>query len=131
MRSDSYNTKQKNLIIEIIKKSKKEFTVKDLYNSLEKKVGLTTIYRYIDKLEHDGVLSKSIHSDNVTYYQYLEHCDKEDHFYLKCEKCGNMEHIDCECILDLSNHILKKHKFKTNKDHIIINGICNNCNGYE
>ena len=123
----SYNTKQKDLIINIIKKHKKAFTVKDIYEEVKEETGLTTIYRMIDKLVSDGILTKNISSDNITYYQYLEKCDHENHFYLKCEICGNMTHIDCDCIIQLTNHIFKEHKFKPSKDHIIINGICKNC----
>ena len=65
--------------------------------------------------------------DNVTYYQYLEKCDKLNHFYLKCEKCSDIFHVDCDCVNELSGHILNKHNFKTNGENIIINGICVNC----
>lgn len=123
----SYNTKQKDLIMNIIKKKKNEFTVKDIYEEVKDSTGLTTIYRMIDKLVLDGILTKNISSDNITYYQYLEKCNHENHFYLKCEICGNMTHIDCDCIIDLTNHIFKEHKFKPSKDHIIINGICKKC----
>ncbi len=126
-RGESYNTKQKSLILDAVKKQKKDFTIKDIHIVLNKKVGLTTIYRFIDKLVDDGVLSKFIRNDNMTYYQYLEHCDEENHFYLRCEQCGKMEHVDCECIGDLSSHIFKKHHFKANRENIIINGLCDNC----
>lgn len=126
-RNQSYNTKQKDIILNLIKTQKKEFTIKELYNQINKEVGLTTIYRLVDKLVEEERLRKYIGKDNITYYQYLEECNEENHFYLKCDYCGNMTHIDCDCIEDLSNHIFNKHKFKTNKDHIIINGICNKC----
>ena len=37
MRSDNYNTKQKDLIIDIIKNEHKQFTIKDIYERLEGK----------------------------------------------------------------------------------------------
>lgn len=123
----SYNTKQKDLIIDIIKKKTHEFTIKDIYDDLNTKVGLTTIYRLVDNLIKDNLISKSIGKDNITYYQYLEKCDEDNHFYLKCDKCGNMIHVDCDCIDDLYNHIIKKHKFKLSKENIIIDGICEKC----
>lgn len=126
-RSTNYNTKQKELILSIIKKKKHEFRVKDLYNDLNKEIGLTTIYRQIDKLVNEGRINKNINKDNITYYQYLEECNKNNHFYLKCDKCGNMTHIDCDCIEQLSNHIVKEHQFNLNKDCIIITGICKHC----
>ena len=123
----SYNTKQKDLIFNIIKNQKQEFTVKDIYNELNKDVGLTTIYRLIDKLEKNNIISKSIGKDNITFYKYLEKCNHDIHFYLKCEECGYLEHIDCDCIVDLFSHIYKEHKFKPDKEKIIINGICKKC----
>ena len=125
----SYNTKQKNIILEEIQNQKKEFTVKDIYSKLENQVGLTTIYRLIDKLVEDGKLSKNI-DNNIPYYQYLEECEEKNHFYLKCNKCKNMIHIDCDCIENLSTHIKKNHQFQLDKEHIIINGYCNKCKKY-
>ena len=122
----SYNTKQKDLILDIIKSKNKEFTVKDIYEDLDKKVGLTTIYRLIDKLILDGLITKNV-SDNITYYQYLEKCEHDNHFYLKCEICKEVKHIDCDCINELYDHIKNEHKFNLNKEKIIINGICNKC----
>lgn len=123
----SYNTKQKELIINVIKNINHEFTIKDIYNSLSNKVGLTTIYRVIDNLVNENNINKRIDKNNITYYEYLEKCDNENHFFLKCNSCGNLTHVDCECINDLYNHINKNHKFKLNKENIIINGICNKC----
>ena len=126
---DLYKTKQKDLILENIKKMKHEFTIKDLYNKLNKEVGLTTIYRLIDKLVLDKVVNKHITNDNKTYYEYLDKCNHDNHFYLKCNNCSKLVHIDCDCIKELENHILIKHKFNMNNENIIINGLCNNCKG--
>ena len=123
----SYNTKQKDKILEIIKSKKHEFTIKDIYEKLNEEVGLTTIYRYIDKLVNEGIVNKTISDDNITYYQYLEKCESDNHFYLKCEICKDMKHIDCDCINELYDHIKDEHNFKLNKEKIIINGICKKC----
>ena len=124
---ESYNTKQKDFILSAIKNQKQEFTIKDIYNIVKKETGLTTIYRLVDKLVQDGRLSKYIGKDNFTYYQYLEECNKENHFYLKCNKCGKIVHIDCNCIEEMTSHIFKKHKFKPNREQVIINGVCEDC----
>ena len=79
---NNYHTKQKDKILNIIKIKRNEFTIKEIYQELYKEVGLTTIYRYIEKLVNDGIVNKSIGKDNITYYQYLEECHEENHFYL-------------------------------------------------
>lgn len=125
-RVKKYNTKQKEVLLKFIKKQDHEFTINDIYEGLNREVGLTTIYRFVDKLIKDGFISKII-NNNVTYYQYFEKCDEENHFYLKCNKCGATTHVDCDCINELSEHINKNHKFLLDKENIIINGLCNEC----
>ena len=46
-RNETYNTKQKDLILSIIKKQNHEFTVKDIYEEVKGNTGLTTIYRLV------------------------------------------------------------------------------------
>jgi Fur family ferric uptake transcriptional regulator len=127
MKRDNYNTLQKDLMLEKIKSINREFTIKELYELLGGKVGLTTIYRFVDKLVKDNRLDKNIGSDNTCYYEYLEECDCSNHFYLKCEDCGCMIHIHCDCISELVSHISIDHNFIPNREHIIINGLCSNC----
>lgn len=124
----TYNTKQKDIILEKIGKLENGFTIKELYNVLDKKVGLTTIYRLINKLEDDGCITK-ISNDNEAIYQYTGKCKKKNHFYLKCTKCGTLYHVDCDYADKLSKHILEDHNFITSNEHIIINGECKNCKG--
>jgi len=128
-RSETYNTKQKDIILEKIKKHSHEFTIKDIYEEVKDSVGLTTVYRLVDKLVEEGTINKYIDKDNITYYEYLEECDCHNHFYLKCENCGEMIHVDCDCIEELSNHIVKEHDFKLSREHIIIKGLCKKCRG--
>lgn len=124
---EHYHTKQKDLVLDEIRKKKYEFTVKELHDDMQKEVGLTTIYRLVDLLVNDGRLNKYIGKDNITYYQYLEKCPNENHFYLKCDVCGSLIHVDCDCIKELSRHIIKNHRFRPTKDKFMIHGICENC----
>ena len=125
MRSN-YQTKQKDILLKQIRNKEEEFTIKELHEELSS-IGLTTIYRFIDKLVEEGILIKRIGDNNTTYYQYLEECDKDNHFFLKCSSCGHIIHVDCDYVEELSTHIKKHHKFRLNKDHIIMNGLCEEC----
>ena len=126
-RNETYNTKQKEIILRAIKKKNSTFTIKEIYNDLKENIGLTTIYRLVNNLQKDGLLNKTVGSNNTTYYEYLEKCDHDNHFYLKCQNCMKIKHIDCDCINDLSSHILNYHNFILNKEKIVINGICSSC----
>lgn len=127
MTRGNYNTKQKDIILNIIKKYNKDFTVKDIYLEVKDTTSITTIYRLVDKLTKDGLLNKMIGKDNNTYYQYIERCSCNHHFYLKCNNCGILTHVECDFIDKLTDHIINHHKFIPNSRHIIINGICEKC----
>ena len=122
----TYNTKQKDIILDKISKLERDFTIKELHNMLPD-VGLTTIYRLVNNLENDGCITK-IGNDNEAVYHYTGKCDRKNHFYLKCNKCGMLYHVDCDYADKLSKHILEDHNFITSNDHIIINGECKECN---
>ena len=126
MTRGNYNTKQKSNILNIISNMRSQFTVKDVYALVSNNTSLTTIYRFIDRLVNDGVIEKIIGSDGDTYYQYMEKCDC-NHFYLRCDVCGKLEHVECSFVEELEKHIKNDHKFYLNREHIIMNGICRDC----
>ena len=126
MKREKYNTVQKNKVIEIIKKLGSSFSAKDI-REYDSTIGLTTIYRELDELESLGTIKKFYNDKNVKIYEYLDTCDSDNHFYLKCNICGKTIHVDCECINDFSNHVLKEHSFSLNNNNIFISGICSSC----
>ena len=129
MKRNEYNTKQKELILNLVKNKKDLFTSKDIYEELlvkKIKVGLTTIYRYLDELEKNNLI-KRYSIDNINYYKYLEDCECDNHFYLRCTKCGEIKHVDCDCLSELLNHITKNHQFIMEDKNIMINGLCMKC----
>lgn len=128
MARDKYNTKNKEELLKIIKSQRKEFTINDIYKET-KNIGLTTVYRFIDELIKEETIIKVNDNTKKTKYQYLEKCQNSNHFYLKCNICGRVTHIDCKCIKELSDHILNKHRFITDKKNIMIKGTCQNCKG--
>lgn len=126
-RGEKYNTKQRERILAIIKSEKASFSAKDIYGKLNKEIGLTTIYRSLDNLVHDSLILKVESKDHTTKYQYTKPCNDTDHFYLKCEKCGKLEHVDCKKVSGLTEHILSKHHFRISSKHVIIHGLCGEC----
>ncbi|MBQ9900290.1 MAG: transcriptional repressor [Acholeplasmatales bacterium] len=130
MSRDSYNTKSREVIKEEIKKITDGFTIKELKNVLDSKnikIGLTTIYRTMDILEYEGIVKKFFDENNIAHYKYVNDCSSERHFYLKCSKCEKIYHVDCSCIDELSIHIMQRHKFMIDTRNIILSGICDNC----
>ncbi len=124
---NSYQTKQKSELLSCIQKQVGEFTIQDLYEATSGSIGLTTIYRYIHQLIDERKILSMKQENQMVYYQYLESCNCQNHFYLKCEKCGQLIHVDCDWVEELVHHIQKDHQFQLNREHIIMNGICQKC----
>lgn len=123
----NYKTKTKEMTIDKIINYDGDFTASDIYLSLDKKVGLTTVYRVINDLVNKKNLNVVNIVDNKTQYRYLGNYDKNNQLFIKCEKCNNLTRIDCDCYIELYNHILKFHEFELTKNHIVINGKCRKC----
>lgn len=125
----SYNTKQRELIMECLKNNlDKCITVEQIEKYLIErnlKVGIVTIYRYLDKLNKEGLVNKYIsEKGNQTSYQYLDNDHCNNHFHLKCTNCGKIIHLDCN---EINCHIKEEHNFDVDNSKTIIYGKCINC----
>ena len=118
MRPSDYKTKQKEIILNFfIENKNKHLTASDIVkyiNSNEETVGMTTVYRYLDKLVSAGIIRKYFLDDKSgACYQYIDDNSKcHEHFHLKCIQCGALFHIDCSYMQSLDEHIMEHHGFK-------------------
>ena len=90
---------------------------------------LTTIYRYLDRLEKDGTVIRYVSGQgSQAAYQYVEQgkgcCD---HLHLQCVKCGRIYHLDCAFMKEISEHIEKDHGFELQCRNSVLYGICKDC----
>ena len=135
MQIKGYNTKQKNIIIEMLKQNKnRHLTADEMLKILEEMsspVGKATLYRFLDVLVSTGDLRKYITVDgDKACYQYVD--DEEgchEHYHLKCIECGKLIHVDCSHLDEITNHIGEHHNFNVDKSRIVLYGTCNSCMG--
>ncbi len=138
MSRGNYQTKQKALIDEYLKDNAgNHVTIKDIQEYLDfndSHIGLTTIYRYLDKLVEKGVVHKYIVDNNSSAcYQYIKDgCQKRhEHFHLKCEKCNELIHLDCHELENIQQHLAKEHNFVLNLHKTVFYGLCNECSRHK
>ncbi|MDY2960350.1 MAG: transcriptional repressor [Hornefia sp.] len=127
-----YNTRQRETVFQCIKAQKGEYvTIKQIARYLEGeniKVGLTTIYRTIDKLISEGkIASVSIEGIKGKCYRYIAENDESDSFPLKCEECGRVVKIQCPELEHLYEHLREEHKVQIASEKIMFYGICDKC----
>ena len=93
------------------------------------RVGLTTVYRQLERLEQQGLVHKVV-TDQGARYQYCSGAHSgRDCFLLKCERCGRIEHLDCSHLGELYSHILAEHHFRINPRRTLFYGLCQRCSG--
>lgn len=129
--SVAYNTRQKEAVLACLREhSEGHVHAADIAEYLAKageKVGLTTIYRQLDKLVEEGVVKKFVTEGSSACYQYVGdgHCG--EHFHLKCESCGKLIHLKCRTFDKLSAHILEEHGFLSDPGRTTLYGTCGDC----
>jgi Fur family ferric uptake transcriptional regulator len=99
------------------------------FGKTESSVGLTTVYRHLDKLAESGKVRKYfIGGVPGACYQYTadgEGCP--EHFHLRCDACGALVHLRCGMLDEIPEHVYEEHSFLINKSKVIFYGKCADC----
>ena len=124
-----YNTKQKQMIIEIFKNNPSSlFQIKDILILLENKVSRATLYRQLDNLYNDKIINRFYNKEFDCYeYQYIASNECFTHIHLKCLTCGKIIHLKCKEASNLLEHINLEHGFVVSNNQTVIYGTCKNC----
>ncbi len=130
----AYNTRQKEAVLGCLKAhSEGHIHAAEIAEQLAaagEKVGLTTIYRNLDKLVEEGVVKKFISEGSSACYQYVgDGHSCAEHFHLKCGCCGKLIHLKCRTFDRLSAHILEEHGFLSDPGRSTLYGTCGECRG--
>ena len=132
-RSPTYNTRQGHEILSYIASLGGSFvTVEQIANYFQENqisIGLTTIYRNLDKLLAGGKIRKyNIDGISGASYQYVYGMDEQcNHIHFKCEDCGDMIQLNCKKFDELGNHVEDEHEFRINPIKTVFYGTCKKC----
>ncbi len=130
MRTGGYRTRQRDIILELLKaNTQKHLTAEEITELLRSggnKVGTTTVYRYLEKLYTEGKLQKYTADKESARYTYTESACR-GHFHLKCTECGVLSCADCDFLEGLCKHISGDHGFFVDPAKTIFYGVCKKC----
>ena len=123
------NTKQKKRVLEYLENNQnKHISIEEMQKELEGEVGITTIYRIINKLVEEGIITKIPLNTQGFCYQYNKeknNCQK--HCHLICENCGKLLHFESKEIEATQKEAMKKENFYIDLDKVTFYGKCSEC----
>ena len=131
-----YRTKQKSLILSAIRAmGEGHFTAQEISEKMKEggnAVGLTTVYRLLDRMVEGGEVRKYVHSStSPACYEWIgsptenEECQR--HYHLKCKCCQRLFHVKCHQIDHFTEHILFEHGFSIDHATTVFLGVCEHC----
>jgi len=123
------NTKQKQLILTILKEAHRPMSINEIYTKVVKhlpRIAKSTIYRNIDNLFNQELIDKYYLNDNEIFY--LIRADRHEHrHFVICEDCKKTFDLPSCPLHDIENAI-EKEGFIIKDHQIQITAICKDCN---
>lgn len=128
----TYHTRQQDAILQYMEQNRDGcITVGQIADYLKERgesVGLTTIYRHLNRFMQEGILRKTVVEGSAgVCYQYVGEVRQEDGFLLKCENCGEMVNMGCDHMTEFYEHVLEEHHFHVNPVRTVFYGTCRQC----
>lgn len=122
------NTKQKQLILDILTNSSRPMSINDIYQKIVIElptIAKSTIYRNIDSLLNQNLIVKYYLNDNELFYQIKDNNHDHKH-YVICDSCKKMFDLPL-CPIHEIEDAMKKEGFSISDHYIQISGTCKDC----
>jgi len=120
-------TPQREMIIGALAHDGRHLTVDAILTVIQaqtRAISAATIYRTLDFLFEQGVVSRCIGPEGQAIYATLRH---GPHIHLICRRCGDeIEDNDCT-IAPLGSYCEERHGFTLDQQHIALFGVCAGC----
>lgn len=122
------NTKQKQLILSILKQADRPISANEIYSKIVvdlPKIAKSTIYRNLDSLLNQKLIDKYHFKDNEVFY--LIKSDKNEHrHFIICDDCKKVFDLP-SCPLHEIESAIEKEGFIIKEHQIQISGTCKDC----
>ncbi len=119
-------TTQRQIILEELAKVKTHPTASELYDMVRKRlprIGLGTVYRNLELMAENGMILKL----EVGGTQKRFDATTEDHYHIRCSRCGRVDDIDIPVIDSLVESAAKSTDYQILGHHVEFTGICPDC----
>ena len=122
------STSQRTAVLDSLRGSGRFRTAQDIYSELRSRgarVGLTTVYRHLQKLADDGTIHAVQTADRQTAYRL---CGQGSHYHLVCTGCGAGIEIADAKLDDWVEAEATRRGYSEPSHRVEIFGVCPACN---
>ena len=115
------------IILEILAGQKTHLTSLQIYEEVHQRlpaINPSTVYRSLERLANNGKISISDMGSGATVYELS---GEKKHHHLVCQKCGRMIEISDVQIAPLFSQMEKTYHYKIMTNHLVLFGICEEC----
>lgn len=124
-------TRQQSAVAETLRHCQTAVTAEEVWRMTRQRgqhVGLTTVYRALERLHGSGHVARvSLESKEAAYLW----CEGDHHHHLICSKCGSAEELTEELVAPLIDRVEAKHGFDIDHSRLDLYGTCPSCQGNE
>lgn len=123
---DRRNTVQKELVLEKVREMRSHVTADDVYAQIHNahpSISKGTVYRNLSLLADEGEIRRVEIPDGPDRFDFT----LEDHYHVRCVKCGEVFDVDMDAITDISSRIKDTHGMKFLDYDILFKGVCPAC----
>ncbi len=122
------NTKQKQLILSILRDSDRPMSINEIYLQVVltiPKIAKSTIYRTIDALLGQNLIDKYHLNDNEIFYRIKTDKNEHKHFVI-CDDCKKVFDLP-SCPIHALKDAMEEEGFIIREHQIQITGLCKTC----
>lgn len=122
------NTRQKQLILTILREADRPMSINEVYSQVVHslpKIAKSTIYRNIDSLLNQNLIDKYHFNDNEVFYRIKSDTNEHKHIVI-CDDCKKVFDLP-SCPIHALEDAMEEEGFIIKEHQIQISGICKAC----
>lgn len=120
-------TPQRLIILTAIRKSGDHISAEEVFRQVSRRyptINISTVYRTLELLEKINLVTSTDLGDGTKQYHFIE---SAQHHHLVCKTCGEIMEFSGSHLQSLKEMLYDEYKFRTNLSHLVIYGLCRNC----
>ena len=119
-------TKQKRVILDVLKATKSHPTADWVYERVKKKIpniSLGTVYRNLNILKSQGEIIELSYGKGFSRYDG----NSSNHYHFTCESCGKVLDVETPLTLSLGEEVSRDMGVKVDRHRLEFYGTCGDC----